>query len=178
VLESSSPRINESLKDSPKEKKMKHRIALSFVLNLIMLLLVLSAGSAAKAQQEGKRLIADTGVITLGPNQVLRLSAQTGDGQILGNLLYIRFRQVGYSQGACIGTVCKHVIASQSISPPIALGPGEAASIDITNSAFGVRGMVLSNSQDVRVTATVVDTETGKIVAIWVPQGSPAVGKD
>jgi hypothetical protein len=156
---------------------MKHRIALSFVLNLSMLLTVLSAAPAVKAQQDGKRLIADTGVITLGLNQVLRLSAQTGDGLILGNL-YVRFRQVEYSQGACIGTVCKHVIASQSISPPIALGPGEAASIDITNNAFGVRGMVLSNSQDVRVTATVVDTVTGKIIAIWVPQGSPAVGKD
>jgi hypothetical protein len=157
---------------------MKHSATLSFVLTLIVLLSMVSPVPTAKAQQEGKRLIADTGIITLGPNQILRLSAQTGDGQILGNLLYVRFRRLEYSQGACTGTVCKHVITSQSVSSPIPLGPGEAASIDITNNAFGVRGMVLSSSQDVRVSAMIVDTETGKIVAIWVPQGSPAIGKE
>jgi hypothetical protein len=153
---------------------MKRQMKVSLVLTLGALLLSVGFASTAYGQQQ-RNLVGDTGRITLGPNQVLRIS---GDGVDQDDVITLRFRRIEYTQGTCNGGVCKHAIASQITSAPITLAPGESASIDIPNNAFGVRGVVLSNSRDVRVTAQIIDLATGDIIAIWVPQGSPAVSKD
>ena len=141
---------------------MKRRITLSIALALSLILISLtSSDSTAKAQNQ-LRVVADTGIITLGPNQVLRITA-TGDGQVLGNLLTIRFRQIEYAQESnCNGNeACKLNVIAQATSNPIRLAPGEAASQELVATTYG-RGMILSNSSRVRATAMIIDTVTGK----------------
>ena len=147
---------------------MKRRITLSIALTLsVVLLSLMSSDQAAKAQQ-GRRVVGDTGIITIGPNQVLRLTADFDlDGDVDG-ADFLVFKRIEYSQGACGGSgVCKLAVASQTTSNPIALTPGEAALYDIpegTSNTVGVRGVVLSNRRKVRVTGIVFDTSTWRVV--------------
>jgi len=150
---------------------MEHRIGMRLVFTALLLSICL----AATAYGQRKSFVFDTGMVTLGPNQILRIS---GDGVDQDDVITLRFRRIQYSQGPCSGGVCKHSISSQITSPPITLTQGETATIDIPNNSFGVRGAVLSNSPDIRVTAQIIDQTTGAIVAIWVPQGSPLVSKE
>ena len=139
---------------------MKRNMTLSIALALSVLVSLVSLPAAARSQQR-QRCTADTGVITLGPNQKLRVVV-TGMG---GNdAITVRFRRMEYTQDACGGGVCKLVVASQSTSAPITLMPGEAASVDITPTpgSSGVRAVVVSNRRNVRVTAAIIDTITGE----------------
>ena len=140
---------------------MKRRIALSLALTLSVISLALvSFESVARAQQR-QRCTAETGVITLGLNQKLRVVV-TGMG---GNdAITVRFRRTEYTQDACNGGLCKLVVASQSTSAPITLMPDEAASIDITPmpGSSGVRVVILSNRRTARATAAIIDTVTGE----------------
>jgi len=92
----------------------------------------------------------------------------------MGNtILTIRFKQIEYMQDACNpNAVCKLSVSSQSISPPITLAAGEAASFELLASTYG-RGIVLSNKQDATVTLQVIDTTTGEVdsvlIAILIP---------
>jgi len=140
---------------------MKRRITLSIALVLsIGLVSLMSSDSTAKAQNQ-VRVVADTNMITLGQDQIIRITASPAGGNYT-----FAFRRIDYTQGNCIGGVCKHAISSQTTSPPILLGSGEAASFDITpmSNSSGVRGVVLSNSSKVKVTAIVFDTATQRIV--------------
>ena len=143
---------------------MKRRIALSIALALsIISALLMSSDSTAQAQQQAK-FRADTGVVTLGPNQVLRVTA-TAD--VDGNdFLAIRFRRMQYAQGTCGGEVCKLGSVTDLIIDPITLRSGEAVSMDLAQAGFkGVRIMVQSNRRDVRATAMIIDTVTGETVS-------------
>ena len=151
---------------------MKRKITLS----LALVLLSLSGfAPAARGQQQRPKVAFDTGTVTLGPNQILRI---TVNGQGGNDTVTVGFRRMSYSQGACNSGVCRLPLLDEGQSPMLMLPPGEAASFDIPDTAFGVRGVVLSGNQNVRVTAQIIDTATGNIIAIWVPQGSPAVGKE
>lgn len=153
---------------------MKHRIALSIVLVLsVVLALPMTFDLTARAQNQLKA-VADTGVVTLGSNQILRI---TVNGQGGNDALAVGFRRMSYSQGTCNSGVCTFSVFEKDQIPASVLAPGSAASFEIPNTALGVRGVVLSANQNVRVTAQIIDTATGDIIAIWVPQGSPAVGK-
>ena len=140
---------------------MTRRMTLSIALTLSVISLALvSFGSVARAQQR-QRCTADTGVITLGPNQKLRVVV-TGMG---GNdALTVRFRRVQYEQGACNGGVCTLASVTDLIIDPFTLMAGEAASMDITPmpGASGVRAVVVSNRRNVRATAAIIDTVTGE----------------
>ena len=139
---------------------MKRRITLSIALALsIVLVSLMSSDSTVKAQNQ-IRVVADTGIATLGPNQILRITL----GLQGGNYTFA-LRRIEYTQGVCSGGVCKHTIASQTTSNPITLMPGEAASIDIPNTAFGVRGVVLSNRRNAQVTAMIINTSTGEVTS-------------
>jgi hypothetical protein len=151
---------------------MKRQITLSLVLALLPLL---GFAAAARAQQPRTKVAFDTGVVTLGPSQVLRL---TVNGQGGNDAVTVVFRRMSYSPATCGGGVCRLPLNDEGQSPALTLPPGEAASFDIPNTAFGVRGVVLSGGQNVRVTAQIIDTATGDVIAIWVPQGSPALGKE
>ena len=150
---------------------MKRRITLSIALALsVVLVSLMSSDSTAKAQPGGLRRIADTGIVTLGPNQIIRLTVVgTGFGSNPDNLC---FRRVEYGEGTCNSDgVCKHAISSQIESAMIPLVRGEGASFDlrrcISPICGGVRGVVLSNNRNTRVTAMIIDTTTGEVVAFF-----------
>lgn len=145
---------------------MKRRPTLSIALALsVVIVALMSSYSTVIAQQGGRRTVADTGTLTLGPNEVLRLSINPKDGTFTGTIV-VRFRRMEYSPGSCNGGICKHVVVSQTTSDSITLGSGEAASFDIQNTAFGVRGVVLSSNPNVEVRGVVFDTSTQRITAI------------
>ena len=144
---------------------MKRRITLSIALVLsIVLVSLMSSDSTAKAQNQIS-IVADTGLITLGPNQILRLTIKAPRDPASG--ITTGFRRIEYSQGVCSGGICKHTISSQTTSPPITLESGEAASFDIPNTAFGVRALVESNRRDARVTVQIIDTATGQVTSVF-----------
>jgi hypothetical protein len=151
---------------------MKRKITLSLALVLFALL---GFAPTALGQQQRTKVAFDTGVVTLGPNQILRI---TVNGQGGNDTVAIGFRRMSYSQGTCNSGACRLSLNDEDQFPVLMLPPGEAASFDIPNTAFGVRGVVLSGSQNVPVMAQIIDTVTDNIIAIWVPQGSPVVGKE
>ena len=142
---------------------MKRKMTLSLMLGVSMLLSL--TGFAATAQGRTRRMpIADTGVVTLGPNQILRVTADwDGDGAAS-----VQFRQATYMPTGCSGGVCKHIVASPEYFSAVTLMPGEAASIDILSNSFGVRAVVSSDNPNVRVNAVIVDATTGNIIAVLI----------
>ena len=145
---------------------MKRRMTLSFALALSVTLLSLaSSDSTAQAQLAGRR-VADTGIVSLGPNEELRLTLMgdfNADGKV-DAADYVLFRRMEYGQETCGSDgVCKLVVTSQTTTNPIRLRPGEAVSFTcIPAAVFGVRVVVLSNRRNVRATATIINTITGE----------------
>ena len=140
---------------------MKRRIALTMALALGSLLVSLTTSDSTARAQQQTRFRGDTGIVTLGPNQVLRVTA-TGD--VDGNdFLAVRFRRVQYGQGPCDGGVCTLASVTDLIIDPMILKPGEAASLDLAQAGFkGVRILVQSNRRNVQATAMIIDTVTGE----------------
>jgi hypothetical protein len=131
----------------------------------LLVLTVLAVASVVPAAQETKqrRFIWDSGIITPGPNQILRLiitAAGTTDTDLL-----VRFTKMAYVEGACSGDVCRSLFAGGSTSDLIRLGAGEAASIDVPPAAFAVRGIVYGSRRNARVTYQIIDAVTGEVVA-------------
>jgi hypothetical protein len=145
---------------------MKRKIILSIALILsVILVSMISSDSTALAQQP-QRFTADTGMVTLGPNQVLRVTVATGD--INGeDSVNVRLRWIEYTQGVCnSGGVCKHAIESQNTSAPITLAPGEVVSFDHIGNFNFLRAVVLGNRRKLRVNMIVFDTSTQRVVAM------------
>ena len=145
---------------------MKRRIALSIALALSVVALSLaSSDSTAQAQQQrGTRFMADTGMVTLGPNQVLRLTVTTSFDPDNDRPTIIGIGQIDYVQTNCTAGTCKHTPVNPNpvaerydviidvISKDIPQKPGSS----------GVRGIVFGNSQTVRATAMIINTVTGE----------------
>jgi hypothetical protein len=143
---------------------LKRQMTLSCVLTLSVLLSLVTLPATAQGQQPG-RFTSDSGIVTLGPTQILRITVNTGAGN---DTIAVRFKRMAYTQVACnVDGVCKQTVSAQTTSTPIMLMPGEAASVDLVATTFG-RGIVISNSRDARVTYQVVDTTTGEINAVLV----------
>ena len=143
---------------------MKRRVTLSIVLAAILISLSLTSSDFTASAQRPSRFTADTGVITLGPNQILRMTV-VNRGKADSK---VGFRKMAYTQGSCSSGVCVHAVASQTTSDPLTLAPGEAASIDIANTSFGVRGVAVMDYPDDSVVAQIIDTTTGGIVAFLI----------
>ena len=162
--------INQEIIKTKEKKEMKRKIILSIALVVsIVLVSLTSSDSTAKAQQQN-RFKADTGIVTLGPNQILRIVVDPTDPS---ENTFLRFRQMGYMQSTCSGGVCKLAVASQNTSAPITLMPGETATFDIPSSFLGgvsvaVRGVVESNNRDVRVNAMIIDNATGEVLSVLI----------
>ena len=137
---------------------MKRSIASAITLAVSLILLSLvSSDSTTQAQLRGKLFHWDTGVVALGPNQVLRIVGDwNGDGDTT-----VGFREIKYGQGACNGPVCKLVILSSTTSGPHIVPAAEAIALDLVASTYG-RGIVTSNRRDVQVTASIINTTTGE----------------
>ena len=145
---------------------MNHRIALAMALTLGALLWLTHFASTTQGQQspQARIPVADTGIVTLSSNQMLRLTVTgdwNGDGDVSPTTLF--FRRLEYAQTGHQDGVSKTAVVSNSTSDPITLAPGEDASFDIPNTAFGVRGMVLSNRPEARVTALIINRTTGEV---------------
>lgn len=139
---------------------MKRRISLSIALALsIFLVSLMSSDSTVKAQQ-GRFFAYDSGIVALGPNQVLRIAVVSYRETDFN----VRFKRMEYMQTACNGGVCKLAVSSQTTTNPITLMPGEAASLELVATTYG-RGIVLSSSREVRVTAAIINTLTGETVS-------------
>ena len=117
---------------------MKRSIASAITLAVSLILLSLvSSDSTTQAQLRGKLFHWDTGVVALGPNQVLRIVGDwNGDGDTT-----VGFREIKYGQGGCNGPVCKLVILSSTTSGPHIVPAGEAialqAGVQNSNLAAG-----------------------------------------
>jgi hypothetical protein len=134
---------------------MKNKVTL-----LIAALFSVVMMSVTAAAQSGLKPIADTGMITLGTNQILRVTVAAGD--VNGDdVARVRFRQMEYMEQGNI-----YRVTSANTSPVISLTSGEAISIDIPNTGSPVRGVVLSNNRNARVLGIVFDTSTQRVVAI------------
>jgi hypothetical protein len=141
---------------SPREEKMKRRIILTVALAVSVCLLSL-VSSNTHAQLRGKLFHWDTGVIALGPNQVLRITGDwNGDGDTT-----VGFREIKYGQGACDGAVCKLNTIGTTTSGPYNVAAGEAISLELAAGTYG-RGIVTSNRRDVQMTASIINTTTGE----------------
>ncbi len=154
---------------------MKHRITLSIALVLgVAFLSLMSFGATAAAAQAAaapQRYFADTGVITLGPNQLLRVTvapaanSNTGATVSFNNKFYICdipgcLLGCGGGQRLCILTA-----DSETTTDPVRLMASESASMDITPTpnSSAVRCMVTVDRSDVKVKALIIDTTTGAI---------------
>lgn len=160
---------------------MKRQITLSIVLTLGVLLSLANfapttQGRQPQQPQQSRIPVADTGIVTLSPNQMLRLTVTgdwNGDGDFSAAELF--FRRLEYTHAGSNASndgVSKTALASQTTSGSITLAPGEDASFDIPNTAFGVRGVVMSNRPDVRVTAQIINRTTGEVQAFSGFDGS------
>lgn len=145
---------------------MKRRTALSIALALsVIVLALMSSDSKVIAQGGGAdftRFRADTGVVTLGPNQKLRITVANGLRSAT-----VRFRRLEYTPGSCSGGVCKHIISSQLVSDPLTLAPGEAATYNEGDTATNVRCVVTTNRQDVNVKGLIINASTGEVLSFF-----------
>jgi hypothetical protein len=150
---------------------MKRRIILSIALALSIVLVSLMSSDSSVAAQNQIKIVADTGMVALGPGQTLRLTVAAPVGVVNLDHHILEFRRINYTENVCSGNVCKQSVASVTNSGAIALLPGEAASFHIGPEIYGngVRGVVLSNSRDLRVNAMIIETATGKIVSLYDP---------
>ena len=150
---------------------MKRSIAFTIALAVgVLSLALLSSDSTARAQGQNK-FTWDTGVVTLGPNQILRITVASGEPGIHEVL----FRFIWYDQGICNAGVCTHQVSLEVPSLPVSLTQNEAASFDIPNiGAGGLRGIVASKRPDLRVNGCIIDTLTGATVGCYVVQSGPS----
>lgn len=145
-------------------KPMKRRMTLSCALALSIALVSLIRSDSTVHAQSTATTDPVVGFMTLGFNQVLRITVVNINGNKSSQ---VRFGQQAYTQGPCSGSVCKHVVASQDMSAPILLAANEAASFDIPSAGLGVRGVVVSSSRDAKVTSMIIDSATGDVVSLF-----------
>lgn len=135
---------------------MKRSIALIVALAVSVILLSLASSDSVTQAQQRRLFQWDTGVVSLGPNQVLRITGDwNGDGDTT-----VGFREIKYGQGSCTGNVCKLISIGTTTSGPHKVAAGEAISLELVATTYG-RGIVTSNRRDVRVTASIINTVTG-----------------
>lgn len=143
---------------------MKHKLALTISLAMIVALASLMRSDSTASAQQRRVFRGDTGVVPLGSHQVLRITVDWGDGDP-GT---VRFGRIAYMPEGCNSDgVCKLAVAAQDTSEPITLMRGEAASMDYRETDFNfVRRVVLSSSRNVRVNAQIIDVTTGQVDGI------------
>ena len=149
---------------------MKTSKSLSILMILGALLWPASFAPTAQGQPGGKRLQADSGVIRLGPDQILRITFDGGAGNDTVN---VRFRRMYYA-GSTNGGIWRGSVAAQDISDPITLTQEEAASTNISQAGFdGVRGVVIirgytgATTVNAGVLFQIIKASTGEVVSVW-----------
>ena len=153
---------------------MKRRIILSIALVLSIAILSLASFTSTEAENQTKYVF-DTGLVTPGPGQEVRVSVLSGTPTANGTFNF-RLRQISYAQESCDGGICRQTIAEQTVSDLVTLMPNEAASIDFRRCTYplcgGIRGVLLTDSKDAKVNVMIIDTATGRIVVLEASDGS------
>ena len=147
---------------------MKRKLTLLIALALGIVLVSLANTGWPVGAEPPQRFVFDTGLIKVGTGQLVLVSVAAGDfngdGSVSGTDFVVR--RFEYAQGPCTGDdVCRQAIESQTVSDPTRLMPGQAASIVVDPSdptGNTVRAVVVSNKRSARVTASIIDTVTGK----------------
>jgi hypothetical protein len=143
---------------------MKRRITLSMVFALSVGLIMLASSNASAQGQNSLRYVADSGIVTMGLGQELRVSVGAGDITSDDNIR-ARFIQIGYNMCQASPKLCE---TSRTSSNVFTLTPGEAASFTfVTEPVYGVRGVVRSNRPDAKVVFIVFDTSTQRVVSLY-----------
>jgi hypothetical protein len=137
---------------------MKRKITLSIALVLSIVLVSLIKSDSPVNAEPPQRFTFDTGVITLGANENLRITAVSRPGS--GEPIPVEFRQLNYMQTVCGGGICKQAVSSQTTSAPLRLAPNEAASFTCVPDSVTVRAVVSTTNRYLRVNAIVFDTAT------------------
>ena len=141
---------------------MKGKMTLSLVLTLSMLFSLVGFATTAQGQP-AQRFRGDTGVVTPGMGQILRITVvYTGDT----NFARVRFAWMKYMLAGCNGDgVCRHVVQSEGATAPVSIGPNEAASFDVQATGGGVRVSVRVNTADVTGDAEIINSATGEVTS-------------
>jgi hypothetical protein len=141
---------------------MKRRITAASALVLVTLLSIATFTPAGRAQQP-RRFRADTGVITLGMGQVLRLTVNGLNGN---DAFRVRFAWMKYMPSGCNNDgVCRHTVQSQGITAPVNIGTNEAASFEMQGTGGSVRVSVFVAAGDVTGDAEIINTATGEVTS-------------
>lgn len=139
------------------EKTMRRKSILSIALVVGAVLISLVSFNSTVSAQQGSFFVADSGVITLGPNQKLRVIATTAsDNQSIA----IKFRRCTLVQQTGVFTV-----DSSQISQVMLIAPNQARFFDVVPDASGaaIRARVGSKRADFVVTFQIINITTGEI---------------
>ena len=142
----------------------KFRLAVALVSSVALLLMTFDSTTRAHPRQ---RFVTDTGVLTLGPNQILRITVGPKIGDNAGNVI-VRFGRTTYTQGPCTTDGVCELTGTNTFTGPVTLMPGEAASCDVLAAGTYGRGVVMSNTRNVQVTASIIDVVTGRVEEVWL----------
>ncbi len=141
---------------------MKRRIALSIALTLSVLVSLASSDSSAHVQQ-GRRRVADSGIVSLGPNQVLRIIVNGLDGN---DTISVRFAWTKYMQASCNADgVCRHVVQSQGSTAPVSVEANESASYDVQGFGGSVRVGIIVAGEGADKDLFIINKATGEVVS-------------
>jgi len=142
---------------------MKRKSMFSVVLAFSLLVTMISFPLTVQGQQ-GHRFRSDTGVITLGIGQVLRITLSSEAFE--DNIIKVRFAWMKYMPSGCNPEgVCRHTIQSQGVTAPVNVGPNEAASFDVQGTGGNVRVSVFVAAGDVTGDAVIINSATGEVVS-------------
>ena len=146
---------------------MKRKITLSIALVLSIILVSLMISDSTANAEPRQRFKHDTGVVTLGQNQILRVTTVSGQGS--GDPIPVEIITFNYMQTACSGGICRQAVSSQTTSQPFLLAPNEAAVVDAGdvdgNDFLFKRVVVISGSRNTRVNTSIIDAVTGEVVS-------------
>jgi hypothetical protein len=148
---------------------MKRRTALTIVLAVSLISVSLASFDSTARAQQPSRFKGDTGVVSPGPNQILRITVASSGATT--REVSVVFKKIEYAPSLCNNEgVCRQVVAAQTTTTPASLAAGEAVSIDIAGHAGGggVRGVVLANNENIKVTAQTIDLATGNVSNVTV----------
>ncbi len=137
---------------------MKFPMTKSTVIAFSVLLTLITFVSRTRAQPP-QRYVFNTGVVKLGPTQILRITVDWRDSKT-GQA---RFGRTLYTQGPCNSDGVCQLNGTSMYTGTTTLGQGDVASCDeLTAGTYG-RGIVVTTSQKTRVTAAIVNTVTGDV---------------
>lgn len=144
---------------------MRRKIVVSIALVLSIAAVALMSSDSTASAQRNRSYLYDSGVVRLGPNQVLIGLLIPG---IQDNQVPVRSTKMQYAEVSCNGSVCKDQIASQNIFEDVILSSVVLRdSITQLPISSGVRIVFSSNNPNLRANGQIIDTVSGAVVSTF-----------